>query len=175
MAVLPVRVLPDRVLKAPTHAVETLTPSVQRLIDDLIDTMRHHPRCVGLAATQVGSSLRVAVIDVTGHPKAAASHGLLVCVNPRIVEREGETINREGCLSIPDFTGNVRRANRVLLEAMDEAGARWTYWLEGFEAIAAQHEVDHLDGLLFLDRVANLKADLFRRKTYWFPDTKRKD
>ena len=119
MAVLPIRTFPDSFLKNPSRPVERLTASVQRLIDDLIDTMRHHPRCVGLAAPQIGWHLSVAVVDVTAHPKGALGHGLMVLVNPQIVAHEGEAIQREGCLSIPDLTGNVPRALRVQVEAMD--------------------------------------------------------
>jgi peptide deformylase len=91
---------------------------------------------------------------------------LLILVNPRIEIREGERMGREGCLSVPDFTGDVRRAARVRLQAWGREGEPRTWWLEAFEAVVAQHEVDHLDGLLFLDRVANLATDVFRRKTY---------
>ena len=167
MPALAIRRFPDPLLKQPTRPVARVDVPVGRLIDSLIKTMRRHPRCVGLAAPQVGSSLRVAVMDVTGHPKAGpATHGLLVLVNPQLTA-SGETIlSREGCLSVPDFTGNVRRAVRVRLTGHDQSGSAYELWLEGFEAIVAQHEVDHLDGQLFLDRVANLTTDVFRRKTY---------
>lgn len=165
---LAIRRFPDPVLKAPTRAVERVSPSVQRLIQRMIATMRHHPRCVGLAAPQVGVGLQVAVVDVTGHPKAApSSHGLLVLVNPIILDREADSLQREGCLSVPDLTGNVRRAQRVRLQALDAEGKTWSGWVEGFEAIAVQHEVDHLAGVLFLDRVTNPRTDVFRRKQYW--------
>lgn len=166
MAVLPIRAFPDPCLKAPNAAVGVLTPPVLQLIDDLIETMRAHRRCVGLAAPQVGRNIRVAVIDVGGHPKATQPSGLMVLVNPQIAAREQPLMQREGCQSIPDLTANVIRANRVQVKAMDRSGHAWTRWLDGFEAIAAQHEVDHLDGKLFLDRIVNLKTDLFRRKTY---------
>ena len=128
--------------------------------------MRHHPRCVGLAAPQVGSSLRLAVADATHHPHAATSHGLTVLINPQITAYDMPVVQREGCLSIPDLTANVRRAARVRLKAFDQFGAAREWWLEGFEAVIAQHEVDHLDGKLFLDRVANVSTDIFRRKKY---------
>lgn len=166
MAVLPVRRLPDPLLKIISRPVDHITPLIQRLIQDLIDTMRHHPRCVGLAAPQVAQLFRVAVVDVTGHPKASQSHGLMVLVNPRITAREGLQMQREGCLSVPDLTGNVNRSVRVQVESLDASGRRWERWLEGFEAVAIQHEVDHLDGTLFLDRVTNLRTDVFRRKRY---------
>ncbi len=166
MTALPLRRFPDPLLKQPTRRVERVDDHVKRLIDSLIGTMRHHPRCVGIAAPQIGSDLRLAVMDASGPPKVSASHGLLVLVNPQIDAREGMILQREGCLSIPDFTANVRRSARIHLKAFDQFGSARELWLEGFEAIIAQHEVDHLDGFLFLDRVANLKTDVFRRKRY---------
>ena len=165
MSTLSIRKFPDPILKAATRHVHRVDARVRRLIDDLIETMRRHPRCVGIAAPQVGSRLRVAVMDASAHPRAGANHGLLVLVDPELDEAEGESIGREGCLSVPDFTGNVRRAARLRLQALDRDGQPWEWKLEGFEAIVAQHEVDHLDGKLFLDRVAS-GGDVFRRKTY---------
>jgi peptide deformylase len=129
------------------------------VIEDLLDTMRSFGHCVGIAAPQIGELVRVAVVDVTGHPKATTNHGELVLVNPVIVERAGDEVGREGCLSIPELTGNVRRATEVTVEA---EGMRVES--SGFEARALQHEIDHLDGLLFLDRVESPAADVFRRK-----------
>lgn len=166
MQVLPIRRFPDPRLKRPTRPVERVDAAVSGLIASLVTTMRHHPRCVGLAAPQVGSALRIAVMDATGHPKVPASRGLLILVNPRLIEADGAVVQREGCLSIPDFTANVRRAARVRLAAWNQRGVPYELWLDGFEAIIAQHEVDHLDGTLFLDRVANVTTDVFKRKTY---------
>ena len=166
MPVLPIRCYPDAVLKQPAAPVDRLTEKTARFIDSLIRTMRQHPRCVGLAAPQVGSNLRIAVMDATGHPNVPHAQGLLVLVNPEIVKAEGQVRQREGCLSVPDLTGNVLRAAAVEIVAHDQAGARFTRQLEGFEAIIAQHEIDHLDGRLFLDRVVNPGTDVFRRKSY---------
>ncbi len=166
MALLPIRRFPDPLLKQPTRPVERVDGTVQRFIEALVQTMRRHPRCVGLAAPQVGSDLRIAVMDSSAHPKAAASHGLIILVNPQIEEGEGVVLQREGCLSIPDLTANVRRAASVRVRAFDQFGSARELQLEGFEAIVAQHEIDHLEGKLFLDRVANLKTDVFQRKTY---------
>lgn len=166
MHLLPIRRFPDPRLKQPTRHVERIDDKVRRFIELLIRTMRHHPRCVGLAAPQVGSDLRIAVMDSSSHPKAVTSQGLLVLVNPQITVAEGTVVQREGCLSIPDLTANVRRAARVRLVAYDQFGSHRERSLGGFEAIVAQHEIDHLDGKLFLDRVANLKTDVFRRKTF---------
>ena len=120
--------------------------------------------CVGLAATQLGELVRMVVVDVSGHKKATASNGRLVLVNPRIVVATGAEVGREGCLSIPELTANVRRATTVVVEATDPGGAACSVRSEGFEARCLQHELDHLDGLLFLDRVDSLTADVFRRK-----------
>jgi peptide deformylase len=166
VSLLSIRRFPDPILKQPTRPVERVDAKVRGLIADMVETMRRHPRCVGLAAPQVGHPLRIAVMDATAHPKGGGARGLLVLVNPQIDAAEGVALQREGCLSVPDLTGNVRRASRVHLASFDEFGSRRSYWLEGFEAIVAQHEIDHLDGKLFLDRVANIATDVFRRKTY---------
>ena len=130
-----------------------------RVIADLLDTMRSFGHCVGIAAPQIGELVRVAVVDCTDHPKAPENHGELVLVNPVIVAASGSKVGREGCLSIPELTGNVRRATHITVEA---DGLRVE--AEGFEARAIQHEIDHLDGLLFLDRVESLESDVFPRK-----------
>ena len=129
---------------------------VDGLIDDLIDTMRAFPRCVGIAAPQIGVPARVCVVDCTGHPKVPEPSGLLVLVDPVLRLGEETAVGREGCLSIPALTGNVRRSVDVDVEGLGS--------FSGFEARAIQHEVDHLDGILFLDRVVSA-ADVFARKT----------
>ncbi len=166
MSTLSIHRFPDPLLKQPTRVVEHFDHTLTQLIESMVRTMRHHPRCVGLAAPQVGSSLRLAVMEVPSHPKVKASHGLLVLINPQIELGDEVVIQREGCLSIPDFTANVQRTARVRVWALDQRGVEQAWQLEGFEAIVAQHEVDHLDGKLFLDRVTNLKTDVFRRKNY---------
>jgi peptide deformylase len=141
-----------------TRVADRATDS-EAVVADLLDTMRAFGHCVGIAAPQIGESVRVAVVDCTGHRKAPDAHGELILVNPVIVAAEGEEVGREGCLSIPDLTADVRRATAIEVEADDlrmEA--------QGFEARVIQHEIDHLDGLLFLDRVESLEADVYRRK-----------
>ena len=133
----------------------------ERVGRDLLETMRGFGHCVGIAAPQIGELVRVAVVDVSGHPKAESDNGELVLVNPRIVGREGSEVGREGCLSLPDLTANVRRATAI---AVEHTGGRLES--EGFEARCIQHELDHLDGVLFLDRVASIVDDVFRRRTY---------
>jgi peptide deformylase len=131
---------------------------IARVSEDLVDTMDAFGHCVGLAATQLGEMVRIVVVDVTGHKKATATNGRLVLVNPRIVRAEGAEVGREGCLSIPELTANVRRGTTIEVE---HAGG--SLRSEGFEARCLQHEIDHLHGLLFLDRVDSLTADVFRR------------
>jgi peptide deformylase len=132
---------------------------IARVAADLVDTMDSFGHCVGLAATQLGEMVRMVVVDVTGHKKATAANGRLVLVNPRIVSASGGEVAREGCLSIPELTANVSRATAVVVESADGVIRS-----EGFEARCLQHELDHLDGLLFLDRVDSLTADVFRRR-----------
>jgi peptide deformylase len=138
----------------------------ERVSADLVETMQAHAGCVGLAAPQLGDIVRMIVVDVSEHPRAERHHGLLVLVNPRIVLKAGAEVAREGCLSIPDLTANVRRATDVVIEAVTPAGEQRAIEAEGFEARCLQHEIDHLDGILFLDRVDSLKTDVFRRKRY---------
>ena len=131
----------------------------ERVGSDLVETMRSFERCVGLAAPQISDGVRVVAVDVRGHPKAETDNGLLVLINPRIVDSSGAEVAREGCLSIPDLTANVRRATEI---AVEHAGGRVESG--GFEARCIQHEIDHLDGILFLDRVDSIVDDVFRRR-----------
>ena len=140
-------------------------PELDRVARDLLDTMRSFPGCVGLAAPQIDELVRVIVVDVSEHKKATTSHGLLVLANPVVAETTGDELGREGCLSIPDLTANVRRATWIRVEALTAAGENVAIETGGFEARALLHELDHLDGILFLDRIAS-RADLFARKRY---------
>ncbi len=133
---------------------------------DLLDTMAAHTGCVGLAAPQIDEAVRIVVVDVTGHRRATVAHGLLALVNPVVARSRGAEVAREGCLSIPDLTANVRRPAAIVIEATTPAGEPVTVETEGFEARCLLHEIDHLDGVLFLDRVDSLKRDVFRRKNY---------
>ena len=165
MALRPVVGLPHAVLALATPPVDAFDDALAALVTDLVDTMRASPGCVGLAAPQIGVSVRVAVIDLRGHKKAPVSHGKLVLVNPTIEARGAFDVAREGCMSVPDFTGDVARATSLLLSWQDAAGTPHRDAFVGFEARAVQHELDHLNGLLFLDRVAGREA-VFRRKVY---------
>ena len=137
------------------------------LARDLVDTMRASPATVGLAAPQIGSTARAFALDVSGHPRATSSSGLVVLFNPRLIEEEEEVTDvlREGCLSVPDLTADVRRARRVVMAGSTVDHEEATLEMEGFEARAAQHELDHLDGMLILDRVAS-GGRVFPRKVY---------
>src|SRR4051794_8791219 len=167
MAVRPVLRVPDPALKTVARPLAAAELEVaQRVAADLLDTMRAHPRCVGLAAPQIGELVRLVAVDCTDHPRAPDAAGLLLLVNPVIVEREGEEVAREGCLSLPELTANVRRAVTIAIEALTPTGEPVALRSAGFEARCIQHELDHLDGILFLDRVDSLGRDVFRRKGY---------
>jgi peptide deformylase len=158
---------PHPLLKKLCRPVEAIDREIGTLIQDLIDTMREGPGSVGVAAPQIGVSLRVCVVDVSANRQGRDNnHGLLVLVNPEIVAREGAALMREGCMSVPDYTGEVERATAITVRFRDESGEEREVDAEGFEAVAIQHEMDHLDGVLFLDRIASLKTGLFRRKNY---------
>lgn len=164
MAVRAVVRLPARVLKARAEEVGELTD--EDLIRDLIDTMRASPACVGLAAPQIAVSKRAFVVDVSTHPKTTVSHGLVAMFDPAIVESDGREKGREGCMSVPDLTANVVRAKRIVVAGAAVDGSHLIVETSGFEARAFQHEIDHLDGALILDRVASLTDDVFRRRVY---------
>jgi peptide deformylase len=167
MAVRSVLRVPDPALKARARELGADELDVaQQVADDLLETMRAHPRCVGLAAPQIGELVRIVAVDCTDHPRAPDAAGLLLLVNPRIVERDGAEVAREGCLSIPELTANVRRSVSIAVEATTPAGEPVALRSHGFEARCIQHELDHLDGILFLDRVDSLSRDVFRRKSY---------
>jgi peptide deformylase len=158
---------PHRALKQRAREVgEDELELAERVGRDLVDTMRAHTRCVGVAAPQLGELVRMAVVDVSEHPKAVSRNGLLLLVNPRVVQSSGSEVAREGCLSIPDLTANVRRATDVVVEALRPDGSPVRVEADAFEARCLLHEIDHLDGVLFLDRVDSLAADVFRRKRY---------
>jgi peptide deformylase len=141
---------------------------IDRVATDLLDTMHAHTGCVGIAAPQFADEVRMVVVDCSAHRKCLDdNNGELVLVNPVVAATEGGEVGREGCLSIPDLTADVRRATAVTIVAMDAvAGAPVEIDSRGFEARCLLHEIDHLDGLLFLDRVDSLSRDVFRRKHY---------
>ena len=166
MPVLDIITYPDVRLKQVAEEVKVFDDNLKSFIQNLEETMAAGPGGVGIAATQVGMMQRIVIVDVSNYPrlKKAKHHGHLVLINPEILDWQGMKKGREGCMSVPDFTGNVIRAENIVLSALDEKGIKQKYEMEGFEARAVQHELDHLDGLLFLDRLVSRRNDLFKRK-----------
>jgi peptide deformylase len=165
VAVLDILTYPDERLRQVSAVVERFDAAFQRRVDDLEETRLAGPGAVGIAAPQTGWFERVVIVDVSGR-KNTRSHGHLILVNPEITEWQGYAVGREGCLSVPDYTGNVIRAERICLQALDREGNPLSFDMDGFEARAVQHEIDHIDGLLFLDRLVSRRQDLFQRKVY---------
>jgi len=166
MAILPIIQYPDPILKKTSEPIAQEFPALPLVIGDLRETLKSHPFCVGIAAVQIGSLLRIVIVDCSRSRKSCKNHGELVLINPVITQMHGEQVMREGCLSLPDYTGNVQRYQEVTVEALDSEEIPQKIIAEGFEAVVLQHELDHLDGILFLDRITSLKTDVFRRKNY---------
>lgn len=167
MAVQPILRYPHPVLKKLCHLVGPIDQKICELIQDLVDTMHAGPGSVGVAAPQIGVTLRVCVVDVSKNRLGKENnHGLLRMINPEITSRSGMATMREGCMSVPDYTGDVDRATEITLQFTLPEGDTQIITASGFEAVAIQHEMDHLDGVLFLDRVTSIKTGLFRRKNY---------
>lgn len=167
MPVQKILAFPHPLLKKRANRVEIVDNQIHSLAEDLIDTMRAGPGSVGVAAPQIGVSLSACVVDVSNNRHGKDNnHGLLVMLNPEIVAASGSSVMREGCMSVPDYTGDVERATNITVNYMSLSGEFQTVEASGFEAVAIQHEMDHLDGILFLDRIVSLKTGLFRRKNY---------
>jgi len=158
---------PHPLLKKRARRIERIDDAIRGLLEDLVDTMRAGPGSVGVAAPQIGVSLSACVVDVSNNRHGKDNnHGLLLMLNPEIIAASGSSVMREGCMSVPDYTGDVERATAITVSYMDLTGAAQNLEASGFEAVAIQHEMDHLDGVLFLDRIVSLKTGLFRRKNY---------
>ncbi len=165
MALLDILTIPDPLLKQTSEPVEVFNDELRTFILDLEQTMRAAPGGIGIAAPQAGRFQRIVLLDLTSKPEIK-NHGRLVLINPEITAWEGMVKGREGCMSVPDYTGNVIRAEKIKIRAYDVSGKQHEYETEGFEARVIQHEVDHLDGVLFIDRVVSRRTDIFRRKNY---------
>lgn len=163
MAIIPIRIYPEPVLRTKTARVEKIDNSLDRLIQDMVETMHAAPG-VGLAANQVGVSLQLAVIDLSNREDDGDRHPLLVIINPEILSLAGSVVEEEGCLSIPDYAEKVKRAATVRVRAQDRTGKPFEIEAEGLLAKALQHEIDHLNGLLFVDRLSPLKKSIFKRR-----------
>jgi peptide deformylase len=165
MAVMEILKYPNEALKQVSTEVKTFDTSLHHFLQQLEETMRAGPGGVGIASPQVGDFRRIAIVDVSAKPKIN-HNGCMILINPEIKTWEGMKIGREGCMSVPDYTGNVIRAEKITLQASNAQGEIIDYECMGYEARAVQHELDHLDGLLFLDRLVSRRADLFKRKNY---------
>jgi peptide deformylase len=161
----PVLALPHPTLSIAAAPIGEVDREVLALGADLLDTMRGSSHSVGVAAPQIGISRRACCIDVTGHPKAGSCHGEVVLFDPVVVDADGPEVGREGCMSVPHLTGDVPRFTRLLVRALSMDGRLHEYAVDAFEARVFQHEIDHLDGLLFLDRVV-AHDRVFRRRIY---------
>jgi len=161
METLKILTYPDKFLSKPTKPVENIDEKIQNLIKDMASIMYQAPG-IGLAAIQVGINKSLLVYDVSpGDEKRS----LQVLINPRIVESEGTTISEdEGCLSVPDFRANVKRAASVLVEGFDNNEKPLRIEAEGLLAVLLQHEIDHLNGILFIDRISSLKREIYKRR-----------
>ena len=157
---------PAAVLSADGATVDPASSEIVQLAADLVATMRVSPGCVGLAAPQVGVGVKVFCVDVSEHPKTREHHGTLVLCNAEVFSGSRNEKAREGCMSVPDLTGDVKRPSRVVVRGqLPGTGEEVELEAEAFEARALQHEIDHCDGLLFLDRAAGAHA-VYARKTY---------
>lgn len=151
---------PESVLAEKARNIDEVTPELQELIENMVETM-YEDEGVGLAAPQVGESIRLICVDQTG-PKERGD--LMVMINPEITDCEGSVDSEEGCLSCPEFTGKVKRSEKITVKALDRDGKEMCMDAEGYLAVIIQHEVDHLDGVTIVDRSSNLKKAMYRKK-----------
>jgi peptide deformylase len=162
MAVLTIRLWPDEVLRRKAEPVESVDVDVCRVLNDMAETM-YRQNGIGLAAPQVGISRRLITLDVPSEEEGEPGSGLILAVNPRITARDGKTVVTEGCLSFPGLEIDITRADHVTVEYLDETGASHTRACEGLLAVCFQHEIDHLDGMVFTDRVGLVRRRLALR------------
>jgi len=163
MSVLEIIKYPDPFLKTKAKPVLRIDEEIKRLISDMIDTM-YFAKGIGLAATQVGLNKRIAVLDVPEGENYRKGKNLIAVINPAITAHEGEVKYEEGCLSVPGFTADVKRFATVVVRGLDKNGKDLEINAEGLLAIALQHEIDHLNGILFIDRLSKIKRDIIKRK-----------
>ncbi|MDR1086906.1 MAG: peptide deformylase [Endomicrobium sp.] len=163
MSILPILTIPNHLLKEISIPIKKIDVETKTLIKNIKKTLYFHNRCVGIAAVQVGILKRIVAIDASRSAKEHRNNGLLIMINPEIVYFSGKISSREGCLSVPDFTGYVTRKKKIEIGYLDINGCKQHLKTDGFESIVLQHEIDHLDGKVFLDRVSSLKTDVFRR------------
>lgn len=162
MSVLKILKYPHPILRIPCPELTVFDQALEDLVADMVETMYHGPGAVGLAAPQIGQSVRVFVMDTTAH---TTRNNLKVMVNPKIITASRNKTMREGCLSFPEYLANIKRSQRISVEAFDAKGVLQTYELKHLEAVCVQHEIDHLDGILMMDRIESLKTDWLRRQS----------
>ncbi len=160
MSILDICIYPDPVLRHKAETVEEIDEDILRLIDDMAETMYNAPG-IGLAANQVGRPLRVLVIDLQ---REESKNGLIALINPELVSGRGEVNYEEGCLSVPEFYSQVKRFEEIVVCALDRKGEKVEINADGLLAIALQHEIDHLEGKLFIDLMSPVSRDIFKRK-----------
>lgn len=160
MAILEIKRYPDKVLKVKAAPVKIIDSSIQNLIDNMIETM-YAAQGVGLAAPQVGVSLRIIVVDVSTKEKGS---GLIVILNPEVISAQGEIDEEEGCLSIPDYKAHIKRAETITIRGLNREGKEIVVEGKGLLARALQHEIDHLEGTLIIDRVSPVKREMFKKR-----------
>lgn len=164
MPVREVLVYPHPLLRQVCPPVEDVKdPEIQAVIQDLIDTATASGHSVGIAAPQIGALHRIVYIDCSAHVPAPKGLGPMLLVNPEIIAKEDSYRMREGCMSLPEYVGPVPRARRIVVRALTREGEAIEFKAAKFEAVVIQHELDHLDGVLFIDRMVSLKTDLLRR------------
>lgn len=161
MGILEIKKYPERVLREKTSPVDKIDGKLQRLIDDMVETMYAAPG-VGLAAPQVGISKRLIVIDVSMRDEEKTP--LIVLINPEIIENGGEIEAEEGCLSLPGYTTVVKRSERVVVRGLDRKGKPLDVEGRGLLSRALQHEIDHLNGTLLIDRISSIKREFFKKR-----------
>ena len=167
MSVKDIVVYPDSRLKEVCGHVENIDDDIIEKAKNLLETMRFYSHSVGIAAPQIGELFRIIAINASKVKKGQkVNHGELVLLNPEILNWQSIIKTREGCMSVPDYTGNVNRARKVTVKYVDLNGKEQQFDTEGFEAVILQHEIDHLDGILFIDRIISKNTDLFKRKNY---------
>ncbi|MBU3826451.1 MAG: peptide deformylase [Candidatus Anaerobiospirillum merdipullorum] len=162
MALLEVVTFPDDRLRRKCRPLTTVDDKIRTLASDMLETM-YDDEGIGLAAPQVGLDIRLVVIDIPAED-GTQKHNPLVLINPEIIAREGEVASTEGCLSVPEYTAEVKRAEKVTVKALDQNGVEQTYNADGLFAICLQHEIDHLDGKLFIDYLSTLKRNMLRKR-----------
>jgi len=159
-AIQPIVLFPDSRLRQKAQKIASFGPNLRGLVDRMVQIMNQQKHGIGLAAPQIGILRQIAVVDVSARVSGAKLH---ILVNPVVLESKNEVLSHEGCMSLPEYTAPLKRHNRIKVEYWNENGQRMRKWTEGIEAICMQHEIDHLNGILFLDRVVSLKTDMIPR------------